>query len=188
MMVFNSCEVISQSRIGKGIKIIACFDNEEIGSNTAQGALSAFLKNTLERLCHALNIDYYKTLSNSIFVSADMAHALHPNYSSRYDITNRPYIGGGICLKYSINFKYGTNSYSASIFKNLCERAGIKYQKYINNSDIPGGSTIGTILAAQFNVPVIDMGCPILAMHSIRELGSVDDNYDTFLFFKEFLK
>ncbi len=192
MMCFNIFKAFTNKidNISNKTRVMYFSDNEEIGSETSQGAKSSFLKDTLKRicLCNGKNDSYYIALSNSVIISADLAHALHPNHNDKTDPTNRPVLGSGICLKYSANQKYSTNSLSAAIFSEICSKAQIKFQKFANHSNITGGSTIGPMLASEFSIPVIDMGAPILSMHSIRELGCVSDNYDCLKFFEEFYK
>lgn len=178
----------NSDKISDKTRVIYFSDNEEIGSETSQGAKSSFFKDTLKRicLCDSSKDSFYTAKENSVIISADLAHALHPNHCDKSDPTNRPILGSGLCLKYSVNQRYSTNSHCGAIFSALCDKAEIKLQKFANNSDIAGGTTIGPMLASQFSIPVIDMGAPILSMHSIRELASVNDNYDCFKLFKSF--
>lgn len=171
-------------------RLIYFSDNEEIGSETSQGAKSSFLKDTLKRICLSSENKeaYYIALENSVIISADLAHGMHPSHSDKTDPTNRPVLGSGVCLKYSAAQKYSTNSSCGAVFTALCRQAQIKMQKFANHSDIAGGTTIGPMLAEAFAVPVIDMGAPILSMHSIRELASVSDNYDCLKLFRQFFK
>lgn len=192
MMVYNSLQGFldyASNNNYKGIKVLYLSDNEEVGSNTGQGADGALLRDTLKRLCISLfnnEESFYSMAEKSVFISADLAHGLHPNYAEKHDITNQPVLNKGVCLKYSSNQKYSTTGVCAGIFDRLCKEAGIKYQKFVNHSDVIGGSTIGSILASQFNTTVIDFGVCILGMHSIRELGSVKDNYDCYKLFSKF--
>lgn len=160
--------------------IMAIFDNEEIGSKTQQGADSPFLATILERIC--LNLgkgrdEYLRARRNSFMLSADMAHALHPNYVEKHDPTNKVYINQGPVIKISANKKYTSDSDSTSICKKLCQLANIPYQIYVNRSDQKGGSTIGPVSATQLDISSVDIGNPLLAMHSIQELGGVEDHY-----------
>jgi len=188
MMVYTSLEAFCSSRNEKSTNILMCVDNEEVGSMTAQGARSNLLKSILERIC--LYEDdkeaYYKACSNSFMLSADLAHALHPNYIDKHDITNHPILGKGIVIKKSANQKYSTNSISESVFKQICIDYDIPFQNFVNRSDTSDGSTIGPMLSALLNIPVADIGAPILAMHSIRELCSVEDILYSYLSFKAF--
>ena len=155
-------------------------DNEEIGSLTSQGANSSFIKNMLERIALALNKDkedFYRAISNSIMISADLAHAVHPNLNEKHDPTNRPMLGMGPVIKKAASGSYSTDGYSAAIFRNICDEAKVPVQTFVNRSDVRGGTTIGPIMSADLTIPVIDMGAPLLGMHSVRELANVNDNY-----------
>lgn len=192
MMVYNSLEAFlnySNTNNYTGIKVLYLADNEEVGSHTGQGADGALLRDTLKRVCISLfnnEESFYSMAEKSVFISADLAHGLHPNYIDKHDITNQPVLNKGVCLKYSSNQKYSTTGICAGIFDRLCKEVGIEYQKFVNHSDAIGGSTIGAMLASQFNTAVIDFGVCILGMHSIRELGSVKDNYDCYKLFSKF--
>lgn len=194
MMVYNSLEAFlnySKSEDYRGIKMLLLVDNEEVGSSTGQGADSFLIRDTLKRICLSLFEDkekFYSIIEKSVIISADLAHGVHPNYPEKHDPTNLPVLNKGVCLKYSASQKYSTTGIGTYIFKTICEKADIEYQRFVNHSDVVGGSTIGSIVASQFNIPVIDMGVCILAMHSIRELASVKDNYDCFKMFCEFYK
>lgn len=161
-----------------GIKVIGAFDNEEIGSETRQGADSSILSNILERIIYALGgtrEDFLGVLSRSFMLSADGAHAIHPNKGSTTDPTNIPRLNEGVTIKYSANFKYTTDSLSASIIKSLAEKNNIKYQSFVNRSDLLGGSTIGPASSKYLPITSIDLGIPMLSMHSIRELCGSED-------------
>lgn len=181
-------------------------DNEEVGSGSKQGADSPFLKNLMRRLCcaelegeksaktgaksaaaHLSEEELYQiSLSKSFIISADLAHAVHPNHPEYHDPTNRPLMGKGIVIKHSANMRYTTDADSAAVFKHLCELAGEPYQEFVNRSDKVGGSTIGPITSSHIDIRGLDIGSPILAMHSVRELGSVDDHFGLFKILKEF--
>lgn len=164
-------------------------DNEEVGSSSKQGAASPTLKNLLRRLSSVkikgsegqskleAESAYQISLAKSFIISADQAHAVHPNYSDTHDPTNRPILGGGVTIKHSASQRYTTDSDSAAVFKRLCNLAKVPYQEFVNHSDKRGGSTIGPITTSQIDVRGLDIGNPILAMHSIRELGHVDDHF-----------
>lgn len=192
MMVYNSLEAFisyANSNSYNGIKVLYLSDNEEVGSKTGQGADGALLRDTLKRICISLfnsEESFYSMAEKSVFISADLGHALHPNYTDKHDITNQPVLNKGVCLKYSSSQKYSTTGVCGGIFDGLCKEAGIKYQKFVNHSDAVGGSTIGSMLASQFNTTVIDFGVCVLGMHSIRELGSVQDTYDCYKLFAKF--
>ena len=188
-MVFAGIKALVDSRENAATKVMICIDNEEIGSLTAEGANSTLLNNILERIALGLGKDregYYRTLANSIMISADLAHAVHPNLGDKHDPTNRPVLEGGPVLKIAASGSYSTDSFNGAVFAGVCEAAGVPFQKFVNRSDVRGGTTIGPVTAANLTIPVIDMGAPVLGMHSIRELASVKDNYYTVKAFTEF--
>ena len=190
-MVHSGVKALIDSKENKATKAMICIDNEEIGSLTAQGANSSFIYNILERISLALGKgkeEFYRGLSNSIMISADLAHAAHPNYIEKHDLTNRPLLGNGPVIKIAASGSYSTDAYSSAIFKEICEEVGVPYQTFVNRSDVKGGTTIGPIMAAKLGIPVIDMGAPLLGMHSIRELASVKDNDYIIQVFKGFFK
>lgn len=159
-------------------KIMAIFDNEETGSGTKQGAASPVLANILHRIASSQGLDdegFYQALAHSFLISADNAHAAHPNYSEKYDPTNHPRIGKGPVIKINANCKYMTDAHSSSIFKEICNAANVPYQYFVNHSDVAGGSTLGNILTSQIDIDGVDMGNPIWAMHSSMETGSMAD-------------
>ena len=157
------------------IPVLCVFDNEEVGSSSNQGAGSTLLRVTLERICTALNLDLHRMLAQSFLVSADNAHALHPNHPELADPTNAPILGQGIVLKFNANLRYCTDGLSSAIFRKVCEKVGVKVQTYCNRADIPGGSTLGCISLGQVSVPTVDIGLPQLAMHSCYETAAVAD-------------
>ena len=163
----------------RSTKIMAIFDNEETGSGTKQGAASPVLKNILLRVNKAFGgdeEDFHCAISRSFMVSADNAHAFHPNYAEKFDPTNHPSIGGGPVIKINANCKYMSDAHSAAIFRGLCEEAGSPYQYFVNHSDVAGGSTLGNILTSQMDIEGVDVGNALWAMHSVRETGSVADH------------
>ena len=163
---------------GKSIPVHCVFDNEEVGSGTKQGAASTFLADTLIRINHAMGRDearYRQSIANSFMLSADNAHGVHPNHTDKACPTNRPYPGNGVVIKYSANQKYTTDAISAAVFEEICNRANVPYQIYVNRSDILGGSTLGNISTTQVPVNTVDIGLAQLAMHSPYETGSVKD-------------
>ncbi|HBJ1647814.1 TPA: M18 family aminopeptidase [Clostridium botulinum] len=189
-MVYAGLVALLQSRSNKATKVLVALDNEEIGSLTSQGANSSLLENILERITLALGKDredFKRSLSNSVMISADLAHALHPNYTEKHDPTSRPLVGKGPVIKIAASGSYSTDSYAAAIFKQVCKNAEVPCQEFVNRSDVKGGTTIGPITASKLNIPVIDMGAPLLSMHSVRELASVKDNEYTIKAFTEFL-
>jgi aspartyl aminopeptidase len=170
-------------------QMMVCFDNEEVGSRTRQGAASPFLKNVLERIIYKLNGDkeeYMRAVYNSFMISADPAHGLHPNYSEMSCPTNHPIINKGPVIKYNADQKYCTDAESAAIFAQLAEIAGSPVQRFTNRSDLAGGSTLGSISTSQTDFKCVDVGTPILAMHSIRELCGVYDHFNIKNIFKTF--
>lgn len=188
-MVFAGVKALLNSSVSKSTKVIVCLDNEEIGSRTAQGANSTLLATILKRISMGLgkdDEDFFRSLASSIMISADLAHAVHPNAAEKHDPTNKPVLGGGPVIKIAASGSYSTDSYSSAIYMNVCEKAGVPYQKFVNRSDVKGGSTIGPMAAANLCIPVVDMGAPLLGMHSIRELATVLDNAYTVKSFTEF--
>lgn len=169
--------------------VAAIFDNEETGSGTKQGAGSPVLSNLLYRLVEAQGgtfDDFSRAIAKSFMVSADNAHAFHPNYASKYDPTNHPALGGGPCIKINANCKYMSDAHSAAIFKSLCIEAGQPYQYFVNHSDVAGGSTLGNILTGQIDIEGVDVGNPLLAMHSARETASCADHIAMIEVMKQF--
>ena len=162
----------------KDISVYALFNNEEVGSATAQGAGSTFLYNVLTRLTASLGLSYDETMAmiaRSFMISADNAHSIHPNHPEYADPVNRPVINGGIVIKYNAQQKYATDAFSAAYFKNLCEEAHIPTQTFTNHSDNPGGSTLGNISNTLVAMPTVDIGLAQLAMHSSYETAGVKD-------------
>ncbi len=179
--VFAALKAFTDSAPEKYINLCAVFDNEEVGSSTGQGADSTFLEDILWRICKALQLErekYLQMLSDSFLISADNAHAVHPNHPEKADPTNRPYLNGGIVIKYHGSQKYTTDAISAAKIKGICKRAKVPYQTYANRSDIAGGSTLGNISTAHVSVSSADIGLPQLAMHSaVETAGSRDTAY-----------
>ena len=159
----------------QSIPVVCVFDNEEVGSSSLQGAASNFLETTLHRICNALDLDERIMLSNSFLVSADNAHALHPNHPEFADANNAPVMNGGVVLKFNANQRYCTDGSSAAVFRKICAKADVNVQTYCNRADIAGGSTLGNISLSQVAVPSVDIGLPQLAMHSCYETAGVSD-------------
>ena len=162
----------------KDISVYALFDNEEVGSGTAQGAGSTFLTNTISRLALSLGHSYDEIqamLAKSFMISADNGHAVHPNHGEYADPVNAPVLNGGIIIKFNASQKYSTDGYSAAVFRDLCLKADVPVQTYTNRSDIPGGSTLGNISNTKVAVPTVDIGLPQLAMHSSYETAGAKD-------------
>lgn len=175
---FASLEGFLRGERKESIAVHCVLDNEEVGSTTKQGAASTFLKDTLMRINMGLGRtqeEYLMTLADSFMVSADNAHALHPNHTDKTDPVNRPVLNGGIVIKYNANQKYCTDGVSAAIFKDICDRAEVPYQIFVNRSDMAGGSTLGNISNTQVPMKTVDIGLAQLAMHSVYETtGSKD--------------
>ena len=175
---FASMEGLLRAQNYGSIAVHCVMDNEEVGSGTKQGAASTFLKDTLLRINMGLGRtyeEYLMTLAGSFMVSADNAHALHPNYTDKTDPTNHPVLNKGIVIKFNANQKYCTDAVSAALFKELCTKAGVPYQTFVNRSDIAGGSTLGNISNTQVPMNTVDIGLPQLAMHSPYETAGVKD-------------
>ena len=176
--VFGSLKGFLAAAEGDSIPVHCVFDNEEVGSSTKQGAASTFLQDTLVRICESMGktpAQYRQALASSFMVSADNAHAVHPNYGEKSCPTNRPVLNGGIVIKYSANQKYTTDGVSAALFRTICERAEAPCQVFLNRSDMTGGSTLGNLSANQVAVNCVDIGLPQLAMHSPYETAGVKD-------------
>ena len=175
-------------------KCLAIFDNEATGSHTKQGAGSPFFASLVQRLVRKQNTSgnafesYAMCIEHSFMISADNAHAWHPNYNEKYDPTNHPVMGGGPVIKYNAGQKYLSDAIGASVFMQACKKAGVPYQTFVNHSDVAGGSTLGNILSESFPVKGVDMGNPIWAMHSARETASIDDHINCIKAFTEFYK
>jgi aspartyl aminopeptidase len=171
--------------------VMVCFDNEEVGSATKQGADSNMLVDILERITISLDKnreDFLRAIAKSFIISADNAHAVHPNSPEKNDPTNKPYLNKGPVIKVSASQSYTTDSNSDAVYELVCEKAGVPVQKFVNRSDTRGGSTIGPISSTHLNIRSVDMGSPTLAMHSIRELGGVVDHTYVTKSFQEFYK
>lgn len=190
-MVHAGISAISKVEAGLSTKVMVCFDNEDIGSATKQGADSPMLANILERIVAAMGgdrQDFFRAVAQSFMISADMAHAVHPNVPEKHDPQNRPVINKGPVIKLSANMKYTTDSNSAAVYAAVCKSAGVPVQYFVNRSDEAGGSTIGPITATHLNIRSVDMGTAALAMHSIRELCGVLDHSYVARSFEEFYR
>ena len=178
-MCWAGVEALTAADAQDTTQVLAIFDNEETGSQTKQGAGSPFLSYMLQRIALAQSGTeeaYYQAVERAFMISADNAHAWHPNYSEKFDPTNHPMLGGGPVIKFNAAQKYASDAVSAAIFANICEAAGVPCQRFVNHSDVAGGSTLGNILASSIPLKGVDMGNAILAMHSCRETGSVMDH------------
>lgn len=188
-MYYSSVEALLDSDSKSGISIAVGFDNEEVGSSTKQGADSNMLLNILERICISLGKDrqqFFEAIENSFIISSDLAHAVHPNVNGMADPTNRPVMGKGPVIKVHAGQAYTSDGYSISVYKEICRECGVEYQEFVNKSDQRGGSAIGPISSTHIDIPSVDIGAPILSMHSIRELGCSEDFYNTYKTFVKF--
>lgn len=177
---FASLQGFLQGNNEQSVKVFACFDNEEVGSGTKQGAASTFLYDTLWRINRGLgkqDEDYYRAIASSFMISCDNAHAVHPNFSGKTDENNCVYMNEGIVVKSHAGQKYTSDAVSVAVFKMICERAGVPIQYFSNRSDMVGGSTLGNIAMSQVSMNAVDIGLPQLAMHSCYETAGVKDTW-----------
>ena len=169
---------IIEGKQKKGLNVIALFDHEEIGSKTKQGAGSLLLLNVLEKICDSFGKTTAQTkesIYESFLLSVDVAHGLHPNNAGKMDITNKPVLGGGLCIKEACSQSYATDCEAVAVVEQICQRAGVAYQKFVNRSDMAGGGTLGSIASSIIPIPTVDVGIPLLAMHSAAEtMGKKD--------------
>ena len=186
---FTSLQGFLRGSNDQSINVFACFDNEEVGSGTKQGAGSTFLYDVLHRVNHALGKDeedYYRALASSFMLSADNAHAVHPNHPEKTDVNNCVYMNEGVVVKAHAGQKYTSDGVSVAVFKGLCEKAGVPVQFFANRSDVVGGSTLGNIAMAQVSMNSVDIGLPQLAMHSCYETAGIKDTYYMIQVMEEF--
>lgn len=179
-MVHSILTAAKKAESFSGINLCAFFDNEECGSTSKQGADSSLMRDLMERTYYAIGGEregFLKNLESSFMISCDLAHSVHPNYSDMSDPTSRPVINRGPVMKISANQRYTSDADSISVFMELCNKADVPYQYFVNRSDLAGGSTIGPIGSSHVPVRSIDIGNAILGMHSVRELGGVKDHY-----------
>lgn len=163
------------------LKLIAAMDNEEIGSETAQGTASTFIPNVMERIALSLNAsreDYLRMIDNSLCISSDLAHATHPNYPDRHDPRHMILMGHGIVIKYNAQHRYASDARTAGAIVALCKQHHLPYQHFVTRGDIPCGTTVGPIHAHRLGMPTVDIGTPQLSMHSCREITSTKDYHD----------
>ncbi len=178
MCAYASLDAFLHSSNPNSVSIFCCFDNEEVGSNTMQGALSTFLPDTLQRLNVALGGTdemYRRALAASMLVSCDNAHAVHPNHPEKCDEGNRAFLNQGIVVKEAANQKYCTDAFSRAVFCAVCNNAGVPFQRFANRSDMAGGSTLGNLSNQQASIHGVDVGCAQLAMHSAYETAGARD-------------
>lgn len=176
--VFTCSQAFLQASNPHDVNVLACFDNEEVGSGTKQGAKSTFLRDTLERVNAALGNgpeELHRAIAGSFLVSADNAHAVHPNHPEKTDDVNCTRLNGGIVVKESANQKYTTDAFSRAVFCAVCDDEGVPHQSFANRSDAPGGSTLGNLSNEQVSLHGVDVGLPQLAMHSSYETGGTHD-------------
>lgn len=188
-MCFAGLEALIAAPESDTTQVLAIFDNEETGSQTKQGAGSPFLASMLMRIARqqsGTEEAYWQAVERAFMISADNAHAFHPNYAEKYDPTNHPMLGGGPAIKFNASQKYASDAVSAAIFAEICRKAGVPCQRFVNHSDVAGGSTLGNILASTVPLRGVDMGNAILGMHSCRETSSVADHAYCVRAFTEF--
>ena len=196
-MVHAGLHAMLNSTVTPMTQVLAVFDNEETGSGTKQGAASPVLRHLLSRIVERSDADHstagefpseklFRAIERSFMISADMAHAIHPNYPEKHDPTNHPVMGGGPVIKINANQKYVTDAESAAVFAEICRKAGVPCQYFVNHSDSPGGSTLGNILTSQLPMRGVDMGNPMWGMHSVRETACVADQKYVCKAFAEF--
>ena len=169
---------LTESTAREAVNVCAVFDNEEVGSSTRQGADSSFLYDTLTRAGLALGAsdsEIRAAIAGSFMVSADNAHAVHPNHPEKYDRQNRTYMNNGVVIKHNANQKYTTDAVSSARFMLICEQAGVPVQHFVNRSDLPGGSTLGNISNTHVSMDTVDVGLAQLAMHSVYETAGTKD-------------
>lgn len=197
--LIDSCKESQSLLEDEGIRLMACFDHEEIGSQTGQGADSTFLPNVLNRLNQftgktqesqvlATQTALMRSCANSFFLSSDVGHAVHPNYASKYESNHKPHINKGPIIKINANQRYMTNSPGIVLIKKIADRAKVPLQLFVVANDSSCGSTIGPILASKTGIRTLDIGNPVLSMHSIREMGGSDDIRLQIALFEEFFK
>lgn len=181
--VFTSLVAFVSADDSNSVPVLAVFNNEEVGSETKQGAASTLLNDVLSRIGGS---SYAAMLDSSFMVSADNAHALHPAHPEMSDPDNAPRLNGGVVIKYNASQKYATDGLSDSVFRTVCERAGVKVQTYCNRADLPGGSTLGSISNTKVSIPTVDIGLAQLAMHSANETMGASDVADMIFALKQF--
>ena len=168
----------AETRLGDHTAVLAAFDHEEIGSASRSGASGPFLQDVLMRIGHGLGADTQdrtRAYSDSVCLSADAGHSVHPNYAGRHDPANHPLLGAGPLLKINANQRYATDGVGAALFARLCAQANVPYQEFVSNNQMPCGSTIGPLTATRLGIRTLDVVIPLLSMHSARELCGVED-------------
>lgn len=180
---------ISEGGRKRGLNLMAVFDHEEIGSRTKQGAGSVLLTHVLEKIYLSLGMtemEYKNAIADSLFLSVDVSHAFHPSYTAKYDPTNKNKLNQGFCIKEASAQSYATDSEAVAIVQQICEKEEIPYQKFVNRSDVTGGGTLGSIASSLLPVRTVDIGVPLLAMHSARETMGIEDQMSLMKFMKSY--
>ncbi|MBQ9766415.1 MAG: M18 family aminopeptidase [Lachnospiraceae bacterium] len=190
--VWAGAEALCEASVdGNMISVFAAWDNEEVGSQTKQGGDSETFAVILEKIYLALGLtreEYLRSILSGVMISADVAHAAHPNRTEKADITNKVFLNKGVAFKISGNQKYATDAETLAIMESLCRDNDIQYQRFLNRSDIPGGSTIGSLMSSHLPLRTLDLGIPMLAMHSARELSGVEDQEAMYKLMKVFFE
>ena len=181
--VFASLKAFTSASESDSVPVLAVFDNEEVGSETKQGAASSFLSDVLE---HISGVRRAQMLASSFMVSADNAHAVHPNHPELSDSGNAPKMNGGIVIKWNANQKYTTDGISDAVFREICARCGATVQSYSNRADLAGGATLGSISNTKVSIPTVDIGLAQLAMHSAVETAGAEDILELVSALREF--
>ena len=177
----SSCYAIAEAfakagSLEKDFIVAAFFNNEEVGSETREGAAGNFLKSVLESVSTFASSELASALSSSFALSIDMAHACHPNFVQKHEPNHAPVLGGGVVLKVNSQKRYASDVFSNAQFKLICEQNNIPYQTFVMRNDMPCGSTVGPAISASLGIPTVDIGEPMLSMHSIREMTAVKDH------------
>ncbi len=167
--------LIASSGDAAATRGVVLYDHEEVGSRSAQGAASDFLRSSLQRLCGGAHDDYHRAVASSFLISADMAHAVHPNYADLHEPEHQPVLGEGPVIKINVNQSYATDGESWAAFERWARKADVTTQRFVVRSDLGCGSTIGPITAAELGIRVVDAGNPMLSMHSCREVAATSD-------------
>ncbi len=176
--VYASLRALLEAEPGHDVQVLAAFDHEEVGSSTRSGACGPFLEDVLLRIASGLGVegaDHRAMLARSSCLSADAGHAVHPNYVNMHDPNNHPQLNGGPLLKINANQRYATDAIGAALWKRACEAADVPTQAFVGNNSVPCGSTTGPLTATRLGILTVDVGIPLLSMHSARELCGVED-------------
>lgn len=173
--VFGCTHGFLNAKSGPDVQVLCVFDSEEVGSCSSQGADSNLLEGTLERISRCMDYDHRRMLAGSFMVSADNAHAVHPNHPELSDPTNAPKINGGVVIKFNASQRYTTDGLSAAVFRKICQSAQVPVQSYYNRADLQGGATLGFVSLTHVSIPSVDIGLAQLAMHSCYETAGVKD-------------